>query len=127
MNPSKTLRSTPNRRLHGAGFEEKAAHYLVAQGYRLLARNVTFKSGEIDLIFEAGHGKDLTLIFVEVRKRGRGSYLRAEETVTYTKERRLRNAIQQFLLGYRGDAQLMRLDLVAFQENEIRHFPNFVP
>ena len=121
------VRTIPNRRLHGAHFEEKAKDYLVTQGYRLIARNVTYKSGEIDLIFEFIQNHSVWLIFVEVRKRGTGSYLRAEETITYTKERRLRNAIRQFLLGYRGKAKSIRLDLVAFQENKIQHFPDFLP
>jgi len=63
---------------------------------------------------------------VEVRKRGIASYIRAEETITYTKERRIRSAIQQYLLKYRGKAKNIRIDLIAFQEDEIRHFPHFI-
>jgi putative endonuclease len=116
-----------NKRLYGASFEEKAAEYLIAQGYRFVARNVTFKSGEIDLIFEVGAGSACLLVFVEVRKRGTASYIRAEETLTYTNERRLRCAMQLYLCRYRGPAKSVRVDLIAFQENEIRHFPNFLP
>ena len=116
-----------NRREHGFGYEEKAAAYLTERGYRLIARNVNFKSGEIDLVLENGSGRKLELVFVEVRKRGAGSYIRAEETLTYTKERRLRSAIDQFLLRYRGHAQSIRVDLIAFQNEELRHFPNFLP
>jgi putative endonuclease len=116
-----------NKRLYGATFEEKAAEYLIALGYRLIAKNVNFKSGEIDLVMETDKRGLITLVFVEVRKRGISSYIRAEETITYTKERRLRSAIQQFLLKYKGRATTVRVDLIAFQETELRHFPNFLP
>ena len=120
-----------NRRHHGFQFEEKALNYLIAKGYRLLARNVFYKSGEIDLVLEKGQGVEQVLVFVEVRKRGASSFIRPEESLTYTKTRRLKSAIQQYLLHYEGHAKSIRLDLIAFHEDELQkdaliHYPDFI-
>ena len=115
-----------NPRLEGTKYEDQAALYLEKAGYRVIARNVTYKFGEIDIVAEAVEGRARTLVFVEVRKRGNQSFIRAEESVTYKKERRLRSAIQLFLLKYQGQAKNVRIDLIAFQNDEVRHFPNFI-
>ncbi len=58
-------RAEENRRRTGRLGEELAAAHLEGQGYRLLARNVRTRRGEIDLIAFDGR----TIAFVEVKTR----------------------------------------------------------
>jgi putative endonuclease len=124
------VRLTPeesvNRRGYGATYEDRARDYLSGLGYQFIAQNVNFKSGEIDLIFEQNIGRKVELVFVEVRKRSGYGWVSAEESVTFPKQRTLRNAITQYLYRYRGRASSMRIDLIAFQGEVIRHYPNFI-
>jgi putative endonuclease len=115
-----------NRRGYGATYEDRARDYLSALGYQFIAQNVNFKAGEIDLIFEQNIGRKVELVFVEVRKRSGYGWVSAEESVTFPKQRTLRNAITQYLHRYRGRASSMRIDLIAFQGEVIRHYPNFI-
>ena len=115
-----------NRRSYGATYEDKAREHLLALGYRFVAQNVNFKSGEIDLIFEQLLGRKIELVFVEVRKRSNEGWISAEESVTFPKQRTLKNAVTQYLQRYRGKASSMRIDLIAFNGEEIKHYLNFI-
>ena len=53
------------RRQMGNTGEDIALEYLTAQGYCLIQRNFTCKTGEIDLILQKGD----ILVFAEVRSR----------------------------------------------------------
>ncbi len=115
-----------SKRAYGSTFEEKAQQFLEKIQYRVLAKNVTYPCGEIDLVAEVGSGNALTLVFVEVRKRDPRSWIRPEETITYPKQRTLKNAIARFLIHYEGKAQNIRIDLLAFDGVGVRHFPDFI-
>jgi putative endonuclease len=78
---------------HGAEAEARAARHLQAQGLVLLARNWRCRFGEIDLILREGS----TLVFVEVRARGRGDYGGAAESITAAKQARLQRAAAAYL------------------------------
>jgi putative endonuclease len=114
------------RRAHGTEYEQKAADYLEKIGYRLIAKNANYKCGEIDLIAEETTARGVILVFVEVRKRDPAAGITPEETITFRKQRRLQMAIQLYLLKYRGSAQRVRIDLVAFWGEELRHRRDFV-
>lgn len=77
----------------GAEAEERAARHLQTQGLKLLARNWRCRFGEIDLILRDG----ATLVFVEVRARGRGDYGGAAESITAAKQARLQRAADAYL------------------------------
>lgn len=79
--------------LRGDEAEERAARHLEAQGLKLLARNWRCRFGEIDLILRDG----ATLVFVEVRARGRGDYGGAAESITAAKQARLQRAAAAYL------------------------------
>jgi putative endonuclease len=53
------------RHARGRATEQQACDYLLAQGLKLLARNVRSRGGEIDLVMQDGS----SLVFVEVRYR----------------------------------------------------------
>jgi putative endonuclease len=119
--------SCVNRRNEGSAYENRAKTYFLNLGYRFLAQNVAYKFGEIDLIFEQRIGSGIELVFVEVRKRTTGSsFIQARESVTFPKLRRIKIAINQYLLRYQGAAKSIRIDLVAFENDEIFHYPDFM-
>ncbi|HSD39244.1 MAG TPA: YraN family protein [Rhodocyclaceae bacterium] len=79
----------------GAKAEVLAARYLEKHGARILARNVRYKGGEIDLIAEhAG-----AILFVEVRFRQHANFGGAAGSITTTKQRRIILASRMWLSG----------------------------
>ncbi len=81
----------------GTFFEKLALEYLQKQGLRLLAKNYRCRYGEIDLILK--HKK--TLVFVEVRKRGAGSYVSPLESVDYRKQQKIIRTAYAYLNEHR--------------------------
>lgn len=101
---------TPDpRRLLGAAGERLAARYLETRGYRILARNVRLKSGEIDIVAEEGS----CLVLVEVRLRRGGSAGAALESVARLKQKRLRQLAAEYAAGISGPPPAIRIDVVA--------------
>jgi putative endonuclease len=97
-------------RRHGATAERVAAHYLERAGLSLVARNYRSPFGEIDLVMQ----HDDTLVFVEVRYRGRSDYGTAAETVDRRKQSRLRATAEHFLQhDRRACNRPCRFDIVA--------------
>ncbi len=110
----------------GRASESLAESYLLAEGGRvLLTRNYRCKAGEVDLILEEANGRgSCELVFVEVRSRYEGSWLNGIESVDARKRRRLGQTIRHFLVGYRGRAQTLRFDILAWDGNAWVHLKN---
>ena len=89
---------TPKQRA-GAAAEEAACRQLQAQGCSIVARNVRFREGELDIVAREG----TVLLFVEVRLRSDDRYGGAGASVDTFKRRRLLRAAQHFLLQHYGD------------------------
>jgi len=81
----------------GAAAEERACAYLQRQGLRIVARNVRYRLGEIDVI--ATDHK--TWVFVEVRCRS--STLAAAASIDAAKRGKIRRAARIFLCARFGD------------------------
>lgn len=116
-------------RVIGREYEEKAAVFLEAAGYRVLDRNVNYKWGEIDLVVLDSARNEL--VFVEVRSRGENAMVAPEESVGFTKLKRLTRAIETYLVSdlygeKRVEPAGIRIDLVAFDGDRIAHWMNFV-
>ena len=79
----------------GAWGEDRAAEYLVENGFRIVCRNFRCRMGEIDLIAE----KAGMLVFAEVKLRKNSLYGEAREFVTAEKQRKLRLATSFYLAG----------------------------
>lgn len=77
----------------GARGEDLACAQLQAAGLRLLARNVCYRHGELDLVMLDG----TTLVFVEVRYRRDNGYGDGIDSVTARKRARLVRAAASFL------------------------------
>jgi len=106
-------KALPTARSLGARFEEIAEAWCRRQGWRVIARNVTCRRGEIDLIALDGE----TLVFIEVRQRRSARFGSAIESVTATKQQRISTAIRYWLAGPVGrqhSHRAMRCDLLAF-------------
>ncbi|MCS6801685.1 MAG: YraN family protein [Chloroflexota bacterium] len=91
--------------------EAIAADALERAGLHLLARNVRFPEGEIDLVAAEGD----TLVFVEVRTRRGGAFGSPEESVTLRKQERLVRAAQRYLQQAGRETADWRIDLVAVE------------
>jgi putative endonuclease len=77
----------------GAAGEEAAAVYLVRHGFRIIARNVRYKSGEIDIV--AMRRKELH--FIEVKSRNDPSLVPPLESITRWKKDRIRRTAEWYL------------------------------
>ena len=98
--------------LRGQVAEQFAAEYLRQQGYQILATNVRFKGGEIDIVAEDHE----TLVFVEVRARRPSVYGTAEESIGAQKRRRIYRAVESYLQRHEAEsARPSRIDVVAIQ------------
>lgn len=73
--------------------EEFAAQLLENSGFKVIARNYATKQGEIDIIAI----KDGVMHFVEVKTRTGCQYGYPSESVTRTKQARIKKAAQQYL------------------------------
>ncbi|MBP3313199.1 MAG: YraN family protein [Oscillospiraceae bacterium] len=91
----------------GAWGEKIAAQYLKKQGYKIVAKNVSCRHGEIDIIAQ----NHAFLVFVEVKLRKDASHGEPREFVTFSKQTRLRTTAQWYLSGHPTDLQ-PRFDVV---------------
>jgi putative endonuclease len=89
----KATRTILRRRAHRFGLraEALAAFWLLAKGYRILARRYLVKGGEIDLIVARGDA----IAFVEVK--ARASLEEALSSIQETKRRRISKAARVWL------------------------------
>ncbi|MNN07043.1 hypothetical protein D3C81_1198590 [compost metagenome] len=79
----------------GAAVESAARAHLEAAGLRLLAANVRFRGGELDLVMhDPANG---TLVFVEVRYRRSTAFGGGAASVDVGKRRKLVHAAQLYL------------------------------
>ena len=101
---------TRDSRSIGQAAEAYAAEFLRRRGYRIVASNVRYRLGEIDLIAD-DRG---TLVFVEVRARKPGRFGTALETLTRTKRARVVRAVETYLVGENvSPSRPIRIDVVA--------------
>ena len=86
------------RRILGLAGEHLAERALADRGFRIVARNVRTRFGEIDLICRDARG----YAFIEVKTRRAGSFVAAAEAVDSRKAARLA-ALAQSWLAHRGE------------------------
>ena len=101
----------------GLSAESRAAAYLVAKGYRIVARRFRSPVGEIDIVAR----RRGTLIFVEVKARAKLDD--AAEAVIVPQRRRIIAAAEAWLAAHPDDGNLdMRFDAVLVAPGKIpRH------
>ena len=101
----------------GVSAETRAAAYLMAKGYRILAKRFRTPYGEIDLVAR----KRNLLVFVEVK--ARGSLDEAAYAVTPRQQQRIINAAQAWLMAHPEHAEFdMRFDAMLIAPQRLpRH------
>ena len=102
---------TRQRQRLGSWGERIARKYLEERGYRILETNYRRPEGEIDIVTQQGE----TLVFVEVRTR-RGDVMGLpEESVTRSKQNKLREVAQSYLQWTGQESASWRIDFVAVE------------
>ena len=104
----------------GLSAESRAAMFLIAKAYRILARRSKTPFGEIDIIARRRH----TLAFVEVK--ARATLEEAVEAVTERSRQRIVNAAELWLAHRPNDGKGdIRFDVVVVTPGKIpHHIPN---
>lgn len=106
--PRRSLR-TLHKQMSGRGGEDRAALLLEENLLSVLARNVRYKDGELDIVADdAG-----TTVFVEVKRRRNAALGDPAEAVTRTKRARVVRAARRWLAAHPGRARRVRFDVVA--------------
>jgi putative endonuclease len=103
-----------DRRAFGAKCEEIAARHLRRKGYRVVARNVDLRIGEIDIV--ARQGK--TLVFVEVKAKTSLEHGAPREMVTAAKQRKLSQLARLYMSQNRISSVPVRFDVVEVVVDE---------
>jgi putative endonuclease len=91
--------------------EAWAVAHLERLGYRVIDRNVRFRSGELDIV--AHEGDDL--VFVEVKCRRSSQYGSPEESISARRFDRLARAATEYVTRNDLQGSNLRLDLVALE------------
>ena len=84
---------TQNARERGRDAELACCRFLQQQGLKLLAKNYHGRRGEVDLVMQDRH----TVVFVEVRYRRNSDFGGALESITGSKQQKLRLTAEQYM------------------------------
>ena len=93
----------------GLSAESRATAFLMAKGYRILAKRFRTPYGEIDIVARDGD----TTVFVEAKARATAEYGAGAEAVTPAKQRRLVSMAVDYLARNRLTERPCRFDVVA--------------
>lgn len=88
--------------------ESIVAEFLRKRGFKLLAQNYRARCGEIDLIAQ----KDEYVVFVEVKTR-KTNYFPTSTVVTYSKQKKIVNTAQWFVLKNHIRDKVLRFDIAT--------------
>ncbi|HHY60175.1 MAG TPA: YraN family protein [Clostridia bacterium] len=102
-------RRVDQRKVTGQEGEELAARYLEEQGYKILERNYRCALGEIDII--ACDNEDL--VFIEVKTRTSRAFGYPQESITRSKQFRLKKIALKYLAEKRPLYRNYRFDVVS--------------
>jgi len=106
---------TQGRRRLGIAGEDKAAEWYVAEGYHVVARNWRCRDGELDLVV-VGHG---SIVFSEVKTRSSTRFGVPAESVSPTKQRRIRGLATRFLQENPQHGGRIRFDVVSILAGQL--------
>ena len=113
---------------HRLGRESEAMAadwFLTSKKAKLLARNYRAKCGELDLIFEELLPSGLfELVFIEVRAKSNRNWTDGPQSIDPWKQEKLKKTASHYLSRYRGRAQSLRLDLLAWDGVSWTYLPN---
>ncbi|MDO4682169.1 MAG: YraN family protein [Lautropia sp.] len=109
-------------RHRGAVAEHRALDHLQQAGLCLIAANVAYKVGEIDLVMRDGN----IWVFIEVRSRRSSAFGGAAASVDARKQLRIRRAAQCMLVERFGQRSwpVCRFDVVAIENGRLEWIKN---
>ena len=115
-----------DRKLLGRWGEKRCEKFLKSKGLKKLARNVSCKAGEIDLIMVDTNG---AIVFIEVKTRAGEDFEPVESVITHTKKTRLKKTARYFLATHNISSRPYRFDIVTLILGQagpvqIRHYQN---
>lgn len=110
-----------DKRAKGMVAESIACWFLKQQGYKILDRNFSIRTGEIDIIAKDGK----VLVFVEVKYRKDCSFGTPAEAINQNKQRKIYQTANVYIKkkGLSFD-QPMRFDVVEILGKKIRVIKN---
>lgn len=104
--------------------EDLAVQHLKKHGYKIIARNLSNKLGEIDILAK----QKSDIVIVEVKTKSGGSFGEGFEMVNYHKRRKLLLLARSIEQKYPD--QTIRIDVVSVDTNqdppELKHFVSAV-
>lgn len=110
-----------NKRELGTVFEQKAADFLVSNGYTIIERNFRCKIGEIDLIATS----EGYLCFVEVKYRANNHSGFPGEAINYRKMFRITRTAEYYMLTKHIPTDTpCRFDVVVILDRDINLIKN---
>jgi putative endonuclease len=110
--------------------EKRCERFLKRKGLRILTRNFSCKTGELDLVMADTDG---SIVFVEVRTRVDEKFSSVESSITSAKKARLFRTARFFLAAHDIDDRPFRFDVVTIVlgqkgRPQIRYYKSaFVP
>lgn len=99
-----------NKRQVGDAAEKAAEKFLEQHGYKLVCRNFLCRYGEIDLIMLS---PDEEIVFIEVRYRKNQQFGGALESVTPSKQQKIKKTALHYLQQNKQYDQDCRFDVIA--------------
>lgn len=93
----------------GKRAEDVAKNYLSRRGVTVVAQNVVYPFGEIDIVAE----DKKYLVFIEVKYRHQLTYGYPLEAVNKNKQRKIIRAAHAYLQRYRGPLPYCRFDVLS--------------
>ncbi len=108
-----------NNRAVGSKGEDRAVRYLKLRLYKILERNYSARTGEVDIIAKKGE----TYVFIEVKYRKDITKGLPREAVTSYKQDRIRRTAQHYLAtnGINEYNTDIRFDVIEILGKEITH------
>ena len=109
----------------GKDGEKRTGSFLKTKGYKIIANNVQFSTGEIDLIAQV----EKTIIFIEVKTRQSAEYCHPMEAVDKKKRQKIKQMAMQYYCNkkYASNGFAIRFDIVTLiwpkcEQPKIEHF-----
>lgn len=117
-------RAIPESHDLGRAGERRAERFYRLRLYSVLARNLRYSDGEIDLVLRRGR----TVVFAEVKTRREGHLGEPFEAVDRAKQIRIAVLAQRFLIKTRRQGCDVRFDVVSLVREgrrfRLTHFPD---
>lgn len=120
------MRAQSSRAQRGKFGEDLAASYCRCElGYRVIARNWSFRRDEIDLICQDGN----VLVFIEVRARSEDALVSGYHSVNRHKKKILRRVCSNYLRQLKEPPKHFRFDIIEVSickqgSGKVRYYSN---